>query len=101
MYQKFGVYDEYWKHTKSEHIDEGRASVTGADADKYMFKVPSLRNIEKTYPYFHDGSVMSLNDAIKIMAKIQNDKDLTDEEVESIATFLKTLTGEVPADLKQ
>lgn len=96
MYQKFGVYGDYWDLTKSEKIDEGRFVVTGLETDKYMFKVPSLRNITMTAPYFHDGSVNNLNDAISMMAKLQVNKDLTPEEVESIALFLETLTGDAP-----
>lgn len=95
MFQKFGVYGNYWELTGSEKIDEGKYAVTGQDYEKYMFKVPSLRNIEKTGPYFHDGSVTDLEEAIKIMAKLQLNKDLTDEEVTSIMTFLKTLTTEI------
>ncbi len=96
MYQKFGVYGNYWEMTGSEHVDEGRYKVTGNETDKYMFKVPLLRNIEKTYPYFHDGSVAELDDAVRIMAKLQLNKDLTDEEVNNIVAFLKTLTGTLP-----
>ena len=61
-----------------------------------MFKVTSLRNIVKTAPYFHDGGVESLSESVKIMAKLQLNKDLTDEQVVEISTFLKALTGEVP-----
>jgi cytochrome c peroxidase len=101
MYQKFGVYGDYWEMTKSEKVDNGRFDVTGNEVDKYQFKVPSLRNIAKTGPYFHDGSVADLKDAIRIMAKLQVNKDLTDDEVASIEVFLNSLTGEVSSDLKQ
>jgi len=101
MYQKFGLFGNYWDLTKSEKVDNGKFDITQNEADKYIFKVPSLRNIEKTYPYFHDGSVADLSESIKIMAKIQLNKDLTAEQIESIQTFLKTINGEVPADLKQ
>ncbi len=60
-----------------------------------------MRNIEKTAPYFHDGSVQNLNEAVKIMAKVQANKDLSDKEINSIVDFLKTLTGDVPERLKQ
>jgi len=99
MYQKFGLFGNYWEHTKSEKIDEGKYEVTKNESDKYVFKVPSLRNIEKTAPYFHDGSVEGLNKAIRIMAKTQVNKELTDQEINEITTFLKTLTGEVPEEL--
>ncbi len=63
-----------------------------------VFKVPSLRNVEKTAPYFHDGSVKTLEEAIKLMAHHQLGKELKDDDVQSIATFLKALTGELPKD---
>lgn len=101
MFQKFGTFGDYWELTKSEKIDSGKYVVTGVESDMFMFKVPSLRNIEKTYPYFHDGSVSDLGESVKIMAKLQLNKDLTDEEVNSIVTFLKTLTADIPQELKQ
>jgi cytochrome c peroxidase len=100
-FQKFGVFKDYWHYTGSEHIDEGRFKVTNIDADKYMFKVPSLRNITETYPYFHDGSVEDLAEAVKIMAEINANKKLSDEEVSSIITFLGALSGEPPAGSTQ
>ena len=66
-----------------------------------MFKVPSLRNVEMTGPYFHDGSVATLDEAIKIMAKTQVNKEITNLEMLQIKTFLKTLTGTVPKELMQ
>ncbi|MDY3520893.1 c-type cytochrome [Riemerella anatipestifer] len=68
---------------------------TKDEKDKYLFKVPSLRNIEKTYPYFHDGSVASLEEAVRIMSKIQNNKDISDKDVENIVAFLKSLTADI------
>lgn len=100
IFQKFGVYGNYWEHTKSEHIDEGRFKETGLEGDKYMFKVPSMRNITKTGPYFHDGSVADLGEAIQIMAKVELNKDLTEGQVTDMIAFLDALTGELPADLK-
>lgn len=99
MYQKFGLTGNYWDYTHSEKVDDGRFMVTKNENDKYLFKVPGLRNIEKTHPYFHDGSVDNIDDAIRIIAKLQLNKDLTEEEVNQIITFLKTLTGMVPEDL--
>ena len=96
MYQKFGKYGDYWTYTKSANIDKGKFNVSGAETDMYVFKVPSLRNIEKTGPYFHDGTVADLSESVSIMGKIQLDKDLTDQQVADIVAFLKTLTGEVP-----
>lgn len=101
LFQKFGLMSNYWEHTKSKKIDEGKFEVTKNEADKYVFKTPSLRNIEKTYPYFHDGSVDRLEDAVNIMAKTQLNKELTQKETTDIVAFLKTLTGEVPQHLKQ
>jgi cytochrome c peroxidase len=101
MYQKFGLMGNYWDFTQSEKIDNGRFLVTNNESDKMLFKVPSLRNIEKTHPFFHDGSITDLGEAVKIIAKLQLNKDLTEQEVQEIVTFLKTLTGTVPADLAQ
>ena len=101
MYQKFGLYGNYWEYTNSKKIDDGRFEVTKNEADKYMFKVPSLRNVEMTGPYFHDGSVATLDEAIKIMAKTQVNKEITNLEMLQIKTFLKTLTGTVPKELMQ
>ena len=99
MYQKFGLIEPYWKYTKSEKIDEGRFAVTKVEADKYFFKVPVLRNVEKTPPYFHDGSVDTLKEAITIMAKIQLGRDITVPQAGEIAEFLKSLTGRIPDDV--
>jgi len=97
MYQKFGlVKGPYWEYTGGSDSDFGRFNVTKKESDKYFFKVPSLRNIEKTAPYFHDGSVETLEQAIDIMAKTQTGRDLDPKDIESIAAFLKSLTGEIP-----
>ena len=101
MFQKFGVYGEYWKSTKSAQIDKGRFDLTKKEADKYFFKVPSLRNIEKTGPYFHDGSVADMKDAIKIMSSLQLKKELTSKQVDDLAAFMNTLTGEVSKECKE
>lgn len=101
MLQKFGLYGNYWELTKSAKIDSGRISVTKNSADLYVFKVPTLRNIAETYPYFHDGSVSKLDDAVKIMAKLQLNKQLTDEDAKSIVVFLKSLTGKLPEDVSK
>jgi cytochrome c peroxidase len=98
MYQKTGVYASYAETVGAEKDDLGRYEVTESEADKYLFKVPSLRNVEKTAPYFHDGAVESLSEAIKVMCKIQLNKDITDEQAKEIETFLASLTGEVPEE---
>jgi cytochrome c peroxidase len=89
MYQKIGLVVPY--PTK----DKGRSVVTKNKADDFMFKVPSLRNIAETGPYFHDGSVATLEDAVRLMGKHQLDKQLDDATVGSIVTFLKSLTGTI------
>jgi cytochrome c peroxidase len=98
MYQKFGIFEPYWKYTKSKDVDEGRYVVTKNESDKYVFKVPMLRNVEMTSPYFHDGSVAKLDDAVWVMGKIQLGRDLTKSQMEGIAAFLKSLTGKIPED---
>jgi len=101
MFQKFGLFGDYWTLTKSKEIDLGRMKETKNEVDKYMFRVPSLRNVTKTWPYFHDGSVRELHDAVKIIAKLELNKDLSDQEIDEIITFLNTLTGDVPENVKQ
>jgi len=102
MYQKFGLMGgNYWELTGSENIDEGRFTITQDESDKYVFKVPSLRNVEKTYPYFHDGSVADLKQAVLIMAQLQVPMPITEQQADEIVTFLKTLTGEIPAELAE
>ena len=71
------------------------AVVTKNEAEKYFFKVPSLLNIEKTGPYFHNGSVATLQEAVRLMAWHQLGKKLDEAKIESIVTFLKSLTGEL------
>lgn len=78
--------------------DLGRFEVTGVETDKQVFKVPSLRNIEQTGPWFHDGSVTELSTAIELMGAHQLDKDLSADQVAEIAAFLGALTGELPAN---
>ncbi len=73
--------------------DEGRYEVTKDENDRKLFKVPSLRNVEVTYPYFHDGSVWTLGEAVRIMGRKQLGIDLNDEEIKFIVAFLKSLTG--------
>lgn len=93
MYQKAGLVTP-WPNQE----DQGRFEVTKQETDKMMFKVPSLRMVEKTAPYFHDGSAATLDEAVKVMAKHQLGKTLTDAQASSIITWLKTLTGEIPKD---
>jgi cytochrome c peroxidase len=93
-YQKVGVIELYMQNGEMTD-DLGLYNITGKEDDKYFFKVPTLRNVEKTYPYFHDGKVKTLKEAISIMAQIQLGKKLNDSEVEDIEAFLKTMTGSI------
>jgi cytochrome c peroxidase len=95
-YEKFGVAEPYWTQTHSPEIDAGRFNVTKAEADRYVFKVPILRNADRTAPYFHDGSVSRLDDAVRIMGKVQLGTDLEMSRVADLVEFLKTLTGRLP-----
>lgn len=98
-YEKFGVLEPYWTYTQSAEIDDGRFGVTKKDEDRFFFKVPVLRNCEMTGPYFHDGSVASLSDAVRIMGKIQIGAELDGAKIEGIVLFLRALTGTIPADV--
>jgi cytochrome c peroxidase len=97
-FQKFGVVNDYAALTGSAQPDKGRFDVTKNDADLYVFKVPQLRNVAKTAPYFHDGSVAELSRAVKIMGKAQLGLDISDQDAASIVAFLGSLTGPVPAN---
>jgi cytochrome c peroxidase len=76
--------------------DKGRQEVTGNSADASMFRTPTLRNITDTAPYFHNGSVNDLAEAVRVMAKTQLNQDLPDADVKDIVAFLASLTGEYP-----
>ena len=99
MYQKFGVFEPYQKYTKSMQVDDGRFAVTKSEADRFLFKVPVLRNVAMTPPYFHDGSVDHLADTVIIMAKVQLAKDLTTSQAEDITDLLRALTGKMPESI--
>lgn len=94
MYQKLGLV-EAWPNQK----DQGRFDLTKKPEDKMMFKVPSLRNIAKTGPYFHDGSAKDLVTAIKLMGKHQLGKEISDQDAKEIEVFLKSLTGQLNKDI--
>ena len=79
------------KHYENKE-DTGRFKITSNEEDMYVFKVPSLRNVALTGPYFHDGSQTTLDLAVKKMAEMQLGKNLSEKEVESIVTFLNALT---------
>lgn len=97
MFQRFGVMDDYFA-TPREALpsDQGRCAITHDPSDCHVFRVPSLRNVALTAPYFHDGSAPTLEDAIDVMGHYQLGRELTAEEVRQLAAFLRTLTGEAP-----
>jgi cytochrome c peroxidase len=81
---------------KTTNTAQGRIGVTGQEADRNYFKVPTLRNIELTYPYFHDGSVSTLPEAVDTMGRVQLGRQFSADENAKIVAFLKTLTGDQP-----
>ena len=95
-FRKFGLSGQYWHHTKSPKIDQGRFEITGDQADKYVFRVGSLRNVAETYPYFHDGSVATLDEAVRVMVELQIGVEINDQDLKSVVAFLESLTGEIP-----
>ncbi len=92
-FQKMGIVEPY----KAASPAEGRSAVTGKDADRFNFKVPTLRNVELTYPYFHDGGAQTLKEAVDIMGRLQLGRKFSDDENARIVAFLKTLTGQQPS----
>lgn len=96
LYQRIGMLKPY-----PDTSDPGRYDVTKIESDKMVFKVPSLRNVAKTAPYFHNGKVATLDQAVTQMADYQLDKQLTPAQASSIVTFLNALTGDLPAQLIQ
>ena len=93
LYQKIGAVKPY-----PDASDPGRYRVTNSEGDRFLFKVPTLRNIEKTGPYFHNGKVVTLEQAVSQMGEFQVGKQLNEARVKSIITFLKALTGNIPAE---
>jgi cytochrome c peroxidase len=92
-FQKMGVVQAY----KATSPAEGRSAVTGKEIDRFNFKVPTLRNVEMTYPYFHDGAVNTLPEAVDVMGRLQLGKKFTADENGKVVAFLKTLTGDQPS----
>ena len=91
-FQKMGVVEPY----KTAMTAQGRSAVTGKDADRFNFKVPTLRNVELTYPYFHDGEAATLTQAVDVMGRLQLGRTFTADENAKLVAFLKTLTGKQP-----
>jgi cytochrome c peroxidase len=95
LFQKFGIfYDPFSGREAVSEADLGRLAITGKEDDRHVFRVPSLRNVGVTAPYFHDGSAASLEEAVEAMARSQLGRSLTEHEIASIVAFLRTLTGE-------
>lgn len=92
-FQKFGLFGSYQTASKAE----GRIAVTKQEADRMNFKVPVLRNVELTYPYFHDGAVWTLEEAVDTMGRLQLGRNFSEDEIGKIVAFLKTLTGRQPS----
>ena len=117
MFQKFGIMGDYFAEREASLLakrdtvasrenpgkiteaDWGRFNVTGQEQDRYVFRVPSLRNVELTSPYFHDGTAETLEQAIGVMAKYQLGRPLTSEQTNLIIQFLKTLTGDLESGI--
>jgi cytochrome c peroxidase len=94
LYQKFGVFGDYFKDRGNiTEVDNGRFNVTKNEVDRYSFKVPSLRNVELTSPYFHDGSAQTLEQAIKVMFKYQIGREPSIDDTKYIIKFLTTLSS--------
>ena len=87
-----GLFAEYVTTNPSE----GVAGLTGKDVDRFKFKVPTLRNVELTYPYFHDGAYWDLDEAVDVMARLQLGRKLEKSEISQMTAFLKSLTGDQP-----
>jgi cytochrome c peroxidase len=95
MFETFGAMADYFgARGHVTKADAGRFNVTGREEDRFVFKVPSLRNVALTGPYFHDGSAAHLEDAVKVMGIYQLGQSLSESDIDLIAKFLKTLTGE-------
>jgi cytochrome c peroxidase len=93
LFQKFGLKERY-----EYSDDQGRYNVTKKESDRFYFKVPLWRNVTRTAPYFHDGSIWDLKEAIRIMGRLQLGTRLSDDEVDLIAEFLHSLEGTIPAE---
>ena len=97
MYQRFGVLGDYFRDRgQLTDEDRGRFNVTQDESDRFVFRVPSLRMVEHTAPYFHDGSAATLQDAVRVMVRYQLGRRLADEEIARIVRFLRTLDGPMP-----
>lgn len=94
MFQRFGIMANYFDGRPANPADHGRFNVTGKEEDRHVFKVPGLRNVALTAPYFHDGSALTLDDAVTVMGRYQLGRELSQEDIQALVAFLHTLTGE-------
>jgi cytochrome c peroxidase len=94
LFQRFGIFHDPFSQWPIRTADLGRFIITGKADDRFVFRVPSLRNVAVTAPYFHDGRAQALEQAIVEMARSQLGRVLTEREIGLIAGFLRTLTGE-------
>ena len=102
MYQTFGITGDYFKDRGGSYSsDAGRFNVTKMEVDRHVFRVPSLRNVAITAPYFHDGSAKTLEEAVRKMAKYQLGRALEESDVQALVEFLKSLTGKRPTTLDE
>src|SRR5262249_36584904 len=94
LFQRFGIFHDPFTPRALTEADLGRFALTGAEDDRHVFRVPSLRNVAITAPYFHNGATSSLAEAVEIMARNQLGRELPPEDIALIVQFLDTLTGE-------
>jgi cytochrome c peroxidase len=101
LFQHFGVMGDYFADRgQPSDVDLGRYNVTGREEDRYKFKVPSLRNVAETAPYFHDGSAATLEDAVAVMVEYQLGREADDEQTRLLVAFLSSLSGELEESLR-
>jgi cytochrome c peroxidase len=94
LFQRFGIFHDPFPNRPPTKADLGRFALTAKTVDRFVFRVPSLRNVAVTAPYFHDGSAPTLHQAVREMSRVQLGKTLSSQEVGLIFQFLRTLTGE-------
>ncbi|MCD8179400.1 MAG: cytochrome-c peroxidase [Tannerellaceae bacterium] len=102
-FEYMGIKADYFGHRGTDITDGdlGRFAFTSNEDDKHRFKTPTLRNVMLTYPYFHDGTIMTIEDAIRVMHRFQLGGEINDKETQQIATYLHTLTGEYQGEILQ
>jgi cytochrome c peroxidase len=102
MFQRLGVMRDYYASaTQEKSTAQGRFNLTGNPQDRYVFKVPTLRNVAETAPYLHDGSIETLTETVQIMAKYQLGQPMPESDVADIVAFLKSLSGQIPSSVAQ